>query len=102
MILLVVVFCQAFLTVAACPDTIVIKNVNWGNPPDGFSWILTDQMWNVDTMNGKSESLKFHKHQFYFKENIERLPEDLLATGEYHFIYDGLPIKNICEYLTKV
>ena len=76
---ILVVFCQAFLTAAACPDTIVVKNVNWGNPPDGYSWILTHQMWNVDTINGKSESLKLHKQHInsVFKENIERLQEDL-------------------------
>ena len=87
LIQLLVVLFQAFLTASACPDTIVIKNVNWANTPD--PGIFTQAVWNEETFNGKSVSLKLYKQkQFYLKENIQRLPEHLLATGEYHFIYN--------------
>ena len=57
MILLVVFW--YFLTAAACPETIVIKNVNWKNTPPGD--YLYQEDWNVDTINGKSESMKLNK-----------------------------------------
>ena len=37
----------------------LIKNVNWKNTPPGD--YLHQEDWNVDTINGKSESLKFNK-----------------------------------------
>ena len=46
--ILLVVFCQAFLTAAACPETIVIKNVNWKNTPSGWLHGL-----DVKEINGK-------------------------------------------------
>ena len=63
--ILFMVFCQAFLTAAACPETIVIKNVNWKNTPPGD--YLHQEDWNVDTINGKSESLKLNKLLFLRK-----------------------------------
>ena len=57
--ILLVVFCQAFLTAAGCPETFVIKNVNWKNTPPGD--YLYQEDWNVDTINGKSESMKLNK-----------------------------------------
>ena len=57
--ILLVLFRQAFLTASACPDTIVIKNVNWKNTPPGD--YLYEKHWNVDTINGESESLSLNK-----------------------------------------
>ena len=48
---LLLAFCQVFLTAAACPETIVIKNINWDNRPPG-QFDLNGDLWNVETFNG--------------------------------------------------
>ena len=46
--LLMVIFYQAFQTATSCPESFVIKNVNWKNTPSGFLHAL-----DVKTINGK-------------------------------------------------
>ena len=101
---LLVVFCQVFLIAAACPETIVIKNVNWNNPPPG-QFDLNSDLWNVDTFNGNRVRVWNFINIVLFKKNIRRFPIHLLATGEYHFVnkgsrYDTFSI--MCEYSSKV
>ena len=47
--LLIVIFYQAFQTAASCPETFVIKNVNWKNTPSGAFLHALD----VKEINGK-------------------------------------------------
>ena len=51
-----VVFFRAFL-IAACPETFVVRNVNWVNTPSD-SWL---HGININQINGKSLGLKVNK-----------------------------------------
>ena len=55
--LLSVVFFRA-LFISACPETFVVRNVNWDNTPsDSFLLGIS-----INEINGKSLSLKVNKH----------------------------------------
>ena len=46
---LTLVFYQAFLTAATCPETFIVKNVKWNNSPShDYSWFP-----HVNEINGK-------------------------------------------------
>ena len=47
--LLMLVFYQAFLAAATCPETFVVKNIKWNNSPShNYQWFP-----NVNEINGK-------------------------------------------------